>query len=291
MKTGQGAARQTITNRVSRGTIERPRRGIYSKHLLAVIIAAAYSACMPLEDGLISTSLHQPDQLIGNNSPPAVITDNYMMADPDPAGHRAAVIQPPYKPAINHAQPDGAIGLYAAFTPRAWARSGMFNPDGAPMLLREEEGLDPALGHYWHASIIPFRDSDDIDRTAVLTPVRIAALCGCYDVAIATRFNGTDFLILDFAAGTGRLADISLAAADEPPVVGNLEFSLRLATTGFTDHAASVWLQLDGTTESQWEATIAGILHDPDAPHINAQFTALSSNLQRRIIGKFSNKD
>ena len=292
MKTGQWPApRHTIANRASRGAIERPQRGLSSGPLLVVIIAAAYSACMPLEDGLVSTSLRRPDQLIGNARLPAAMTDNYILASPDPLGDRAADIHPPYKPAIDQAQPNEVIGLYAAVTPRAWTQSGLFNPGIAPMALSEGNGFDPADGYHWHASTVPFRDSDDTDRTAVLAPVRIAALCGCYDAASAIRLDGTGLLMVDFAARTGRLADIRLAAAGEPPVVGNLQFALRLANAGFTDNAASLWLQLDGTTESRWDATIAGIVHNPDAPRITAQFGGLSPDLERWIIGKFGNKD
>jgi len=52
-----------------------------------------------------------------------------------------------------------------------------------------------------------------------------------------------------------------------------------------------LWLQIDSTTESRWDATIAGIVHNPDAPRINALFTGLSPDLERWIIGKFGNKD
>ena len=102
---------------------------------------------------------------------------------------------------------------------------------------------------------------------------------GCYDAASAIQMDYTGLLMVDFAARTGRLSDISLAAAGKSPVVGNLQFSLQSADTGFSDNAASLWLQIDGTTESRRDATIAGIVHNPDAPRINALFTGLSPNL------------
>ena len=183
------------------------------------------------------------------------------------------------------------IGLYAAVTPRESAQSGLFNPGTALMALSAVRGFDPALGHNWQSSTIPFHHIDDIDQIAVLAPVRITALCGCYDAASAIQMDGTGLLMVDFAAQTGRLSDISLAAAGEPSVVGTLQFSLQSANTGFSDNAASLWLQIDSTTESRWDATIAGILHNPDAPRINALFTGLSPDLERWIIGKFGNKD
>ena len=103
---------------------------------------------MPLEDGVISTSLRRPDQLIGSTRLPAAITDNYLLASSDPLGHRAAIAQLPYKPAIDKAPPDGMIGLYAAVTPRESAQSGLFNPGAALMALSAARGFDLALGHY-----------------------------------------------------------------------------------------------------------------------------------------------
>jgi hypothetical protein len=292
MRPGQGAApRHTTANRTSRRAIKPPQRRLSSTHLLAVLIATAYSACMPLEDGVISTSLRRPDQLIGSTRLPAAITDNYLLASSDPLGHHAALTHLPYKPAIDKAPPDGMLGLYATVIPRKSAQSGLFNPGAALMALSAARGFDLALGHYWQSSTIPFHHIDDIDRIAVLAPVRITALCGCYDAASAIQMDGTGLLMVDFAARTGRLSDISLAAAGEPSVVGNLQFSLQSANTGFTDNAASLWLQIDGTTESRWDATIAGIVHNLDAPRINALFTGLSPDLERWIIGKFGNKD
>jgi len=194
MRLGQGAApRHTTPNRTSRRAIKPPQRRLSSTLLLAVLIAKAYSACMPLEDGVISTSLRQPDQLIASTRLPAAITDNYLLASPDPLGHRAAVTQLPYKPVIDTAPPDGMIGLYAAVIPRESAQSGLFTPGTALMALLAARGFDPALGHYWQSSTIPFHHIDDIDRIAVLAPVRITALCGCYDAAGAIQMDGTAF--------------------------------------------------------------------------------------------------
>ena len=87
-----------------------------------------------------------------------------------------------------------------------------------------------------------------------------------------------------------RLTDTSIANADDPQFVGNLEFSLRSANGSYTDHAARLRLQLNGVTQSHWNTTIASIVDGPDAPHINAQFTGLSPYLQGWIIDKFDSQ-
>jgi hypothetical protein len=91
-------------------------------------------------------------------------------------------------------------------------------------------------------------------------------------------------------AGNRCLTDIGMAIAGDPPVIGNLEFSRSSINASFTDHAASMWRQINGTTESHWNTTINLDIHESCAPHINAPFPGLSANLQRWMISKFGSQ-
>jgi hypothetical protein len=153
-----------------------------------------------------------------------------------------------------------------------------------------EEYFSSSIGLHSQQTIIPIVEFSKPLTTSLNRPLAMQMLCYCFETESPSNFAGKGIINVDFTGQTAFVREIDLRDDDMHSLRGSMAFQISNSANSFLDESAIMTLRLNKQRENSWDTRVIGAFHAPNAPHVSAQFIAMSGEDEAMMIGQFTSK-
>lgn len=287
--------------------IWRRQNGLFSGLLTALIIAS--SGCMTADfrpempdKGTAQITLQQVMSALAI-PPMQIATPEHQMTNFPVIGHSIFKTHP-HLMASDLVKADTAISKIPDFDQLIGFKAELLLPDiknlsffypdqtriQAITKIAFEEYSSPSVGLHFQQTIIPVVEFSKPLATSLNQPLAMQMLCYCFAAESPSHFSGNGMINVDFTGQTAFVREINLRDDDMQSLHGSMAFQISNRANSFLDENAIMTLRLNQQRENSWDTRVIGAFHAPDAPHVSAQFIAISDEDEAVMIGQFTSK-